>query len=426
MAAYFLHEDCNVEVFESRHKIGGHCDSITFDYQGYPLTVDLGAQFFHPDTHPLYVTLLEEIALFDPEHRDQDETLEAPGGICVFPTGSSWPLLSSTLPFFTLYHAANFAIYAQLARQAILSNMSWDITVESWIAGLPVAGSFKRDVLFPWISALIGTDYEHARGASARSILQTFALAFPENLLSGATTYNSNIGLGGNLERLLQHSPGVQVHLESAIQNVRHESGQWFVETGSESHGPFDSIIVNAPPHASQGFLSSLSWAAETVQILQRFEYFDARLVIHTDPTYMHSWRPFWSAYNAAVGSTSCEGSVWYGALHGNLPNGRSIDVFKSWAHFRRDEPRNKLFERSFRHPHITPNVIEAARDLSGKQGQNGLYFCGQHTTGMDLQEACVYSAMNVADALAPTSASLASLRSRLAVRGRTGINYDL
>jgi hypothetical protein len=89
MAAYFLHEDCNVEVFESRHKIGGHCDSITFDYQGYPLTVDLGAQFFHPDTHPLYVTLLEEIALFDPEHRDQDETLEAPGGICVFPTGSS-------------------------------------------------------------------------------------------------------------------------------------------------------------------------------------------------------------------------------------------------------------------------------------------------------------------------------------------------
>ena len=65
-AAYFLAGTYDVEVFEARPRIGGHCDSRTIDYRGHPVTVDLGAQFFHPATHPLYVTLLEELGLYDP------------------------------------------------------------------------------------------------------------------------------------------------------------------------------------------------------------------------------------------------------------------------------------------------------------------------------------------------------------------------
>jgi hypothetical protein len=44
----------------------------------------------------------------------------------------------------------------------------------------------------------------------------------------------------------------------------------------------------------------------------------------------------------------------------------------------------------------------------------------------MDLQESAVYSAMQVAGALAPHSRRLASLNTRLSERGRAGISYDL
>src|SRR4051812_46284095 len=67
-AAYFLADAFDVEVFEARAKIGGHCDWHGVEYQREAIAVDLGAQFFHPDTHPIYVTLLEELGLFDPEH----------------------------------------------------------------------------------------------------------------------------------------------------------------------------------------------------------------------------------------------------------------------------------------------------------------------------------------------------------------------
>jgi len=91
-----------------------------------------------------------------------------------------------------------------------------------------------------------------------------------------------------------------------------------------------------------------------------------------------------------------------------------------------RADPKHILLERRFRHPLITRSTIKAARALRPLQGRKGLYFSGQYTTGMDLQESAVYSAMQVAEALAPRSRTLASLNTRLAERGRGGISYDL
>ena len=156
-AAYFLAGTLDVELFEARSKIGGHCDSHVIDYRGKRITVDLGAQFFHPDTHPIYVTLLEELGLYDPAHPDADDTLEAPGSLCIFPTAGGPPIFSSSHPFSTLQRSIEFANYAQLARHAVLSNMSWETTVDAWIRSLPVSQSFKNDVAYPWTTALIGS-----------------------------------------------------------------------------------------------------------------------------------------------------------------------------------------------------------------------------------------------------------------------------
>jgi predicted NAD/FAD-binding protein len=259
-----------------------------------------------------------------------------------------------------------------------------------------------------------------------RSILQTFALAFPANLLDGASTYNSAIGLEGNLHRMLDRSPTALVLPNSSVLGVSFEGQLWSVRTSSGDQGPFDAVVMNAPPHTSKSLLTGLPWAADIVGSLGGYEYFDARIVIHTDPLYVHPNRSLWTVYNAEVAGVECEGSVWQGGILPKSAGGATVDVFKSWAQRRAADPVEVLLERRFRHPLITPDVIRATRALNAAQGRNGLYFCGQHTTGMDLQEASVYSAIKVADALAPDSATLASLRARLALRGRAGISYDL
>ncbi len=130
-AAYFLAGSFDVDLFEARSRIGGHCDSRVIEHRGRRIIVDLGAQFLHPDTHPIYVTLLEELGLYDPEHPDVDATVAAPASLCIFRTAGGAPIFSSTHPLSTPRRAIDFATFTGLARQAVLSDMSWEITVDA-------------------------------------------------------------------------------------------------------------------------------------------------------------------------------------------------------------------------------------------------------------------------------------------------------
>jgi predicted NAD/FAD-binding protein len=425
-AAYFLADTLDVELFEARSKIGGHCDSRVIDYRGRRITVDLGAQFFHPHTHPIYVTLLEQLGLYDPARPVSDHTLEAPASLCIFPTAGGPPIFSSSHALSTPQRAIDFVTFIHLARQAVLSDLPWETTVEAWIRRLAVDQSFKNDIVYPWITALIGSARADALQASARSILQTFALAFPANIAQGATTYNSTIGLQGNLQRLLDRSPRVRVHLGAAAHALTRRRAGWFLETPTGHHGPYRFVVLNAPPLAGRRLLRKLPDFAHLTALLSRYDYFDSRILIHTDPAYVQRDRLNWAAYNAGVDGRQCEGSVWLGALHEKLPGGRTIDVFKSWAQRRRADPAHILLERRFKHPLINRSTIRAARALRPRQGRDGLYFSGQYTTGFDSQESAVYSAMKVAESLAPGSQTLTSLKKLLTTRGLAGISYDL
>jgi len=262
--------------------------------------------------------------------------------------------------------------------------------------------------------------------SSARAILQTFALAFPADLARPATTLTSRIGLQGNLQRLLDRSPQVEVHLRAPAHGLERKRGRWFVHTPQGRRGPFTHVVLNAPPRDGRKLLRPLPAFAEAAALLGAYRYFDSRLVIHTDPAYVHADRTNWAAYNAGVDGLECEGSAWLGALHEPLPTGGTVDVFKSWATRRDADSSAILLERRFKHPLIGRGSLRAARRLRRLQGRGGLHFSGQYTTGMDLQESAVYSALQVARALAPRSATLTALDARLAARGRAGISYDL
>jgi uncharacterized protein len=425
-AAYFLAGTFDVDVFEARSQIGGHCDSRVVDVKGHEVTVDLGAQFFHPDTHPIYVTLLEELRLFDPANPDSRQTHVAPGSLCVFPMTGDSPRFTSTRPLDTLPSALGFASFTQLARQAVLDGMAWEITVDEWVASLSLDPAFKADVLYPWLTATIGCSRADAERVSARSILQTFALAFPADLTSAATTCNSRIGLQGNLRRLLDRAPAARIHRRSPVRELAQSGGRWTLRTPSGRYGPYRYVVMNAPPRIGRRLLRPLPAVGEVTALLDRYRYFESRLLIHRDPAYVHRRRKYWTAYNAGVAGPECEGSAWIGALHDPLPSGAALNVFKSWATRRPSDPERIVFERTFKHPLISRGAIAAARALGPLQGRHGLYFSGAYTTGADLQETAIYSAMKVAEALAPASRTLTSLRSRMRANGIAAISYDL
>ena len=421
-AAYFLAGSFDVDLFEARSRIGGHCDSRVIKHRGRKITVDLGAQFFHPDTHPIYVTLLEELGLYDPQHPDGDATLESPGSLCIFRTPGA--RRSSRRRTRSRRRSAR-------ATSRSSPNSRGRRCCRTW-RGRPAStpGSAACPAAIVQAGRPVPVDHGDDRVCAGRRAASVGAVD-PADVRAGvsgrplqpATTFNSKIGLQGNLQRMLDRSPTARVHRGAPVRALSRTGGRWFLRTPAGRKGPYRYVVLNAPPRAGRELLRPLPGFADVTALLDVYRYFDSRLLVHTDPAYMHRDRRNWAAYNAGVDGRDCEGSAWLGALQDDACRG---DVFKSWAQRRRADPKHVLLERRFKHPLISRSTIKAARALRPHQGRKGLYFSGHYTTGMDLQESALYSAMQVAEALAPGSRKLASLKTRLSARGRAGISYDL
>lgn len=424
-SAWLCNDEFTVDLFEARHKLGGHCDSRLVQSQGAGTYVDLGAQFFHPGTHPLYMSLLEYMGLYSELNPEINQVVETKGSLTVFDKAQDKPMFNSKWALSTPLRSIDFGIYTQEARRFIIEQNSFDITLEHWVEELPVQESFKRQVLTPLLASFAGTTIKNALTMSARSVLQLVALAFPSSIFKGATTFNSNIGLQGILMELVKQFTDVNINLQSPVEQLISDGKNWFVISQNRSYGPFDDVIVTAPAEKTKDIFQSIPWAQDITESLSKFTYFDAKIAIHKDPVYMHQDKSYWSAYNAKKNLDSCEGSVWYGQYR-NGASGEPLALFKSWALNRRNQPKKLITERSFRHPLITPSVVEATRKLLSWQGTNGLWFAGQYTTGVDLQETAFYSALRVARKLCQDSKRLNDFSRFIKAKNLDHISYDV
>ena len=84
----------------------------------------------------------------------------------------------------------------------------------------------------------------------------------------------------------------------------------------------------------------------------------------------MHRDRRNWAAYNAGVNGLNCEGSAWLGALQEQSASGASVDVFKSWAQRRRDDPKHILLERRFKHP-LLHKIVRSSKKYRAHDADN-------------------------------------------------------
>ena len=369
-AAYFLAGSFDVDLFEARSRIGGHCDSRVIKHRGRRITVDLGAQFFHPDTHPIYVTLLEELGLYDPEHPDADATLEAPASLCIFRTAGGAPIFSSSQPLSTPQRAIDFATFTssrgrrscRTCRGRSPSRLDPQPAPAAIVqAGRPVSVDHGDDrVRAGRRAASVGAvDPADVRaGVSGRHPRGRHHVQL-EDRPAGEPAAHAGPQPG---------RPGAPQHACAGPESQR---AGWFLRTPAGRKGPYRFVVLNAPPRAGRELLRPLPAFAEVTALLDVYRSFDSRLLVHTDLAYMPLIAATGGRTTPVFDGLKCEGSAWLGALQEESAAGASVDVFKSWAQRRSADPKYILRERRFKHPLISRSTIEAARAAfaSGPEG---------------------------------------------------------
>lgn len=433
--AYFCDSSWQVDVFERRQKLGGHADSVSLDHEGCPVTIDLGAQFFHPATHPLYSALLEELSIYRPERPLQSDLIRFDGSLTVLQEANGranfvsprfpdrlWPM--AEVSYWSALRA--FAGFSSAARTAIIEEHSWDVSIEEWLERGPWSRLDKDLLLYPWFAATLGAPLEATRRVSARAMLQTFGLALPRRPWHPSWFFNVRMGMQSVVEAMARRCGSLTIHLNAEITLLRREGQVWRVEAGDRSFGPYDAVVLACAPHDSRSLLTGMEFLAGAQELLGRSECFSSRIVIHRDAVYMPTDRRCWSSINAASRRDSCELSIWLRDDRGASAGGRPHGVFKSWASRRAKDPTALLLEREFKHPLLTPSAIAAARTLNRWQGRHGLWYGGHWPAGVDLQETGVFSATRIAEHLDAQSVHLRSWKSTVAKRGHRTVAYDL
>jgi predicted NAD/FAD-binding protein len=422
--AWLLDGAYDVTLLEARESIGGNVRTVDVVLDGHEFVVDMGAQYFHPGPYPVYTALLAQLGLFDPGAVEASAAHGFPASITLTAGVNATPrFVSPTLPdrWWALLAPWNWAglwafgvgFLAAKAREDW--NASWDVTLDQWLPTLGLPREQWEGMLLPWAASLFSGDVEQCRGLSARAAMVFAAKALPPNPLDPLTYYVLKPGLVEALRRMVDQCSTLTVLTGAAVTDVTRAGSGYRLRCADGRTIVVDELVCAASGPATSRLLRALPAAALQRRVLDRMEFHDARLVLHTDPVYAPSDGNVRSFLNCDAHEGFCEASMWMASVISGPPPETAARLWKSWT-THRPQPQQVLHDTEFRHMLPTPATLRAQDGIKLLQGRDGIWFAGGYLYPNDSQETALRSALRVALGLGAGSA-----RSRLLAAASNG-----
>ncbi|MDX2709766.1 FAD-dependent oxidoreductase [Streptomyces sp. PA03-6a] len=401
-SAWLLDGQHDVTLLETASQLGGHAASLPIDTsQGRRVMIDMGAQFFGPASHPIYNQLVTSVLQVPTVPNQLDNTViqyGVPTPVMVSPS------IDRPITNVLQYLPALQAVAELMGRAKDLeTRRDWDVTVADLVETMGVDEELKQNFVYPYVASVNGATISQVKEFSARAAL---ALAVRPLVGEGAearTEYvNARDGLQAVVAAIADEFTNVTTLVNTRAVGLARQGGRYRITDARGRVHLADQVVLALPPEPAAALVAQMPHTDPLVRTYGRFRYMPARIAIHQDPVYMPASKADWSSFNITRDGEYCEASISYARLRGD------VDVFKSWALHRREEPKQLLASMDFRHPILTPDFIRAQAVLQRRNGKDGLWYAGSHVFDVDSQESALYSALTIAATLAPGSANRA------------------
>ncbi len=405
-AAWLLQDEHEVHLFERNDFWGGHAHSIVVKWEDKEVTVDPGAQNFSTEMYPCFTELLRILSV---------ATQPRPMLIAIsWLTNPRELLLTPTGKLRDLRHNLSYSIFrAQLwLREAIKLAMpikSWDVTVQEFLQELNAPRHFVDGILLPFLAMMLGTTIEKTIQSSLRAAMVYPVIHQPPHPLEPFSMLAIPGGVQTYINRLV--STMQPDRLQKGVRNLhiqKEPSGSGYRIT--HDSGPplsVDHLVLATPARDTARLLADLSGREALCQLLQKIEYINTELVIHSDAAYMPRDPRLWADWNIQNHPSVSEFTMWTGRP-------QKIPVFKSWIFHRSRRPYSTHQTFNYHHPLMTPSYYQVQKALRSHQGKDALWLAGSYHMHFDSHESAVRSAINLARRLNPRTRHLSRLTTRM------------
>jgi hypothetical protein len=409
-AAWTLSKRYPVTVYEREIRPGGHSHTISVDYDGTPIAVDIGFIVYNELNYPDLTAMFDHLGVETVESR-MSFAVTADGGRFEWKGGGDgWWETATGL--FAQPRNLLAPSYLWMLRDILTFNrQSIEDYAAGRLAGLSLGEYFRRRKFAPRLLS----DYLGPMGAAIWSTPARDMLDFPaENFVAffsnhrllqyDRPVWRTVKGGSRNYVEKLTDAFRDCIRLGCAVTSIERKARGVVVTDSHGSSETYDHVVIAA--HSDQA-LKMLADADERERsVLGAIGYSPNTIYLHRDTRLMPRRRRVWGAWNflrwprqgAAVNDVAV--TYWMNELQGI---DKSKPLFVSLNPPFEPDPALTFGRYICEHPQYDAAAFAAQRRLEDIQGKRHTWFCGAWT-GYGFHEDGLRSALSVAEALGATA----------------------
>jgi uncharacterized protein len=380
-AAYALHPDHEIALYDAESPVGGHVKTVTVDTVTGPVAVDMGFIVHNDVTYPTFLRMIGELGV---ETQASDMSLGSACRACdvefssrgargwfAQPTAAlrpgHWRLFPDILRFY------------RDARARLDAGIPSRLTLGAYLDEMSFGAGFRDHFLVPITSAVWSTG-----AGQVRDYPLDYLLRFLDHhgLIGVGRALQWRTITGGSMayvERIIDRIGQDAVRAGDPVVDVRRGGAGVTVRTASGTRDSFDAVVMAT--HADDALAMLHDADPRERRALGGFEYTTNRVVLHTDERLLPrrlAARGSWNVDQADCRVPGDQLAMTYDmnrlqALPGPVQWCVSVNPDE------RLDPARIVADRPMRHPSYTFATLDAQADVAGLQGWRQTWYAGAH-----------------------------------------------
>lgn len=394
VAAYHLHKNYDITVFEANAHIGGHTHTHAIDTEaGDKLNVDTGFIVFNDWTYPNFIALLDELGVSSQATemsfsvKCENSGLEYNGNTLNSMFAQRSNLLSPR--FYRMVQ--DILRFNREGHEFIQQTPQNQLSLGDFLAQGGYSSTFIQKYIVPMGAAIWSARPEVMFTFPAQFFLRFFA---NHGLLSVNDRPQWRVISGGSNRYVEPLIAGFKdkIRTNCPVQSIeRHTDG---VTISSEQYGAehFDYVFIAAHSDQALRLLAQPTLAEKNV--LGAIQYQDNQIILHTDTQVLPKRKLAWAAWNYHIPQQEQERvAVTYDM---NILQG--FDTPETWCvtlNYSGAIDESKIIKTlNYQHPVFTPAAVNAQSQHREINGGQRTYYCGAYWRN-GFHEDGVVSALN-------------------------------
>jgi predicted NAD/FAD-binding protein len=376
-AAYLLHTEHEIAVYEKASRIGGHTRTLTVDYDGVRIPVDTGFIVFNEKNYPHLSAMFRHLGVA--AHKSdmtfaatiRDGWLEWGAKDLDAIIGQRRNLLRPQFGFL-LRDVLRFNAEAEDTVERCP-----DLTLDGLMTELRLGEWFRRYYLLPMSGAIWSCPPREMLAFPARTLVRFFA---NHHLLSARGQPQWYTVTGGSQEYVtrLTQSFAPRIRTNCGVAQIRRDGGRVAV---TDTHGRtdiYDHVVLACHGDEALALLSDADRRER--EALGAFRYQRNVAVLHKDARVMPKRKRCWASWVYTSDGRDDDPAIsvtyWMNRLQA-IRNDRPL--FVTLNPTQAIEDRHVFDRHDFAHPVFDRDAIAAQPKVQALQGLRNTWYCGAH-----------------------------------------------